>query len=114
MRGIGPFARGFTEASPNSEHPLVQDEVVSSPDQRVDDAINQARLLGYTLFLEELPGVTSRRYVARAVPNAGHEEIRGQFLAVGTSEAGAAEGGLEVLRRVLYRGDPWPREGEIA
>ena len=81
----------------------------------MDEAINQARLLGYTLFVEELqPGVTSRRYVARAVPNAGHEEIRGQFLAVATSEAGAAESGLDVLRRVLYRGDPWPREGEIA
>ena len=92
----------------------MQDEVVASQDHRVDDAINQARLLGYTLFLEEVPGVTSRKYIARAVPNAGPAEIRGQYLAVAASEAGAAESGLDVLRRVLYRGDPWPREGEIA
>jgi hypothetical protein len=81
--------------------------VLSGDQERITVAMGQAHLLGYTPSLEKVLGVASIRHIALAVSNSD-PQLKGRFLAQASSAASAAEAGLEVLRRVLYLGDPWP------
>ena len=70
--------------------------------RRVYEARVEARQLGYSLFVEDVPGSDpSAAYVAAAAPYLGsrHPAV-GRPLAHGASAGEAAEAGLEALRAV--------------
>jgi hypothetical protein len=86
---------------------------MTSEQERLKVARAEAMSLGYMLFVEEAPNLGPTTHVASAVPHPGYgphaAAIGGHFLAYGASLGEAAEGGVDVLRGIVERGEPWPR-----
>jgi hypothetical protein len=77
-------------------------------DARLAEIDTEARELGWRISIDEArdtaPGLT---HVAWAHPNISQPSM-GHFLTYGPTYLAAAEAGLEILRRVIQDGEPWP------
>lgn len=71
-------------------------------------ARQEAVELGYMLIVDEALNVGTLTHMAFAGPHVIGQPSPARFLIYSTSAAGAAEAGLEVLRGIVERGDPWP------
>jgi hypothetical protein len=68
----------------------------------------KARRLGYAIAVDTAPNMRAPiTHMAFACLATNWPSI-GRFLCYSTSELQAAEAGLEILRGVVKRGDPWP------
>jgi hypothetical protein len=83
---------------------------VSAEDRdRIRAAEAEAHHVGFRLYVDEAPNALGKvTHMAMAAPHDGGRPTLIRFLTYSTSAADAAEGGLDVLRGVLERGDPWP------
>lgn len=82
---------------------------MTADDSRRRDAQAGAFEIGHRLLVVPVANAgeaTHKAFVGRAT----HEVLTGRFLAYGSSSASAAENGLHVLRGIVERDDPWPRE----
>jgi hypothetical protein len=76
--------------------------------ERIQVARAEAHTLGYMLLIEEAPNIEPLTHSAVAAPRIEGQASMGRFLTYGTSAADAAEAGVDVLRGIVERGDPWP------
>ena len=76
--------------------------------ERIERAQSQARKLGYMLWIGEAMNTAPLTHTAYAAPYPTSQVGVGRFLCHSTSAPDAAEGGLDVLRGIEERGDPWP------
>ena len=84
---------------------------VSDEDRlRIQAAQSEARQLGYSLLSEHEVGIGELTHAAIAAPYIPGQATTGRFLTYSISAADAAEAGLEVLRGVVERDDPWPTD----
>jgi hypothetical protein len=78
---------------------------------RIQAARADAFELGYRVFADEAINMPEPiTYMAFAAPVTDQVSV-GAFLTYGRSAAEAMEAGLDVIRGVLERGDPWPEAG---
>lgn len=77
-------------------------------EMRVRDARLAAHELGYMLTVHEAQNVEPMTHMAYAGPLPSGDVGMGQFIAYGDSPEAAAEAGLEKLRGIIQRGEPWP------
>jgi hypothetical protein len=76
--------------------------------ERIKVARAEAVALGYMLIVDEAPNVEPLTHMAFAGPHVIGQAANARFLTYSTSAADAAEAGLEVLRGIVERGEPWP------
>jgi hypothetical protein len=76
--------------------------------ERIRAARSEAVELGYMLIIDEAPNVEPLTHMAFAGPHIPGQASTAGFLTYSTSAAGAAEAGVEILRGIVERGDPWP------
>ncbi|HWO93953.1 MAG TPA: hypothetical protein VNL92_04250 [Dehalococcoidia bacterium] len=69
---------------------------------------SEARALGYTLLVDEVPNLGELTHAAFAAPYIPGQPSMGRFLAYGRSAVEAAELGADLLRRIVERNEPWP------
>lgn len=83
---------------------------VSAEDRdRIRAAEAEAHDVGFRLYVDEAPNLLGEvTHMAMAAPHNDGQPTLIRFLTYSTSAADAAEGGLDVLRGVLERGEPWP------
>jgi hypothetical protein len=83
----------------------VSDPEIQARFEAVDSA---ARKLGYIIGVDKAPNMAPPiTHMAWSHPDIQQPSM-GTFLCYSTSEIEAAEAGLEILRRVVERGGPWP------
>ncbi len=76
---------------------------------RIQAARAEAFELGYRLFADEAINMPEPiTHLAFAAPVVGSQTGMARFLTYSTSAADAMEAGLEVIRGVVERGEPWP------
>jgi hypothetical protein len=75
---------------------------------RIQAVKAEAFELGYRLFVDEAYNIELVTHMAFAASASTPGAVTARFLAYGTSAAGAAESGLEVLRGIVEDGKPWP------
>jgi hypothetical protein len=75
---------------------------------RIRVAQTEARALGYMLLIEGALNVEPLTHMAFAAPHVEGQPSMGRFLTYSTSAADGAEAGVDVLRGIVERGDPWP------
>ncbi len=68
----------------------------------------EAHRLGYMLFVDET-GRRHHTHAASAAPILQRQASVARHLCNGTSLADAAERGVNILRGIVERDDPWPR-----
>ncbi len=79
---------------------------------RINVARRGARMLGYTLLIEDALNVEPLTHMAFAAPYIGETQPSlGRFLTYSTSAVEAAEAGVDLLRGVVEQGDAWPQGG---
>lgn len=104
--------RADSSAVPDTEALLDRDgarATSATDDARREESQAGALELGHRLLIvpvEHVADATHKAFAGRAT----QEVLTGRFLAYGTSSAAAAENGLRVLKGIVERGEPWPRE----
>jgi hypothetical protein len=76
--------------------------------QRIRVARAEAAALGYMLIVEDALNIEPLTHMALAGPRIEGQVANARFLTYSTSAADAAEAGVDVLRGIVERGDPWP------
>ncbi len=69
---------------------------------------SEARALGYTLLVDEVPNLGELTHAAFAAPYMPGQPSMGRFLTYGRSAVEAAELGADLLRGIVERDEPWP------
>lgn len=70
----------------------------------------EARELGYTLLVDTVPNLGELTHAAFAAPYIPGQASMGRFLTYARSAVEAAELGLDLLRRIVERDEPWPSD----
>jgi hypothetical protein len=90
---------------------LGQNRPVTDEDRaRIRTAQDEAYELGYRLVIEDAPNLGLLRHMALAYSVMGTQPSMGRWLTYAPSAPEAAEAGVEILRGIVERDDPWPRE----
>lgn len=71
---------------------------------------SEARALGYTLLVDEVPNLGEFTHAAFAAPYIPNQASMGRFLTYGRSAVEAAELGADLLEGIVKRNEPWPSE----
>ena len=75
---------------------------------RIQAARGEARELGYTLLVDEVPNLGVLTHAAFAAPYIPNQPSIGRFLTYAKSAADAAEAGADLLHGIVERDEPWP------
>ncbi len=97
--------------TPQKRETVCQSRATSSADEdaeRIRAARQEAVELGYMLIVDEALNVEPLTHMAFAGPRTVGQATTARFLTYSTSAAEAAEAGVEILRGIVERGDPWP------
>lgn len=71
---------------------------------------SEARALGYTLLVDEIPNFGEYTHAAFAAPYIPGQPSMGRFLTYGRSAVEAAELGADLLEGIVKRNETWPSE----
>jgi hypothetical protein len=71
---------------------------------------SEARALGYSLLVDEVPNLGELTHAAFAAPYIPGQPSMGRFLTYGRSAVEAAELGADLLRGIVENNEPWPSE----
>jgi hypothetical protein len=78
--------------------------------ERVLVAQREADALGYRLLIEEALNIEPVTHMSIGYPIVQSQVSMGRWLAYGKSAGEAAQDGVDVLKGIVERGDPWPDE----